>query len=298
MPQDPITFFSPQWIENQTRKYCFFNAQELTLDPLINTSKRTECALLSHLSVIKISGEDANAFLQGQLTLNVNAEKKTGTYLSRKGRIIAFFYFMSDKNNYYLIMPKDISAVFINQLRKYIFMSKVTIDVLEGLVISSNPLVFKTLNASLLIDTPTLSLENEVITFINDQQIKKLYNLYTENKITLVGDWAWHKKNILANIPTIYSHSIAQFLIHELKLEDSVDFKKGCYIGQEIVARMHYKSKLTYSLKTFIHSSQNITQPGDELIVNDIKLGKVIDSLSDLNNNHLYLLTHKNKIIM
>lgn len=158
--------------------------------------------------IIFIAGPQALTFLQGQFTCDVNACPTYGGYCNTQGRLMSFFYLSrttwQDKEGYCLECPETLVESTLNLLKKYARFSKVTIQNISDLVDISEP-------------TPSLQTLDE-----------------------------WATKDILAKIPQLTPQTQGEFLAHHLNLPElgAVSFNKGCYLGQEIIARMQYRGKI------------------------------------------------------
>src|SRR5690606_29050247 len=74
----------------------------------------------------------------------------------------------------------------------------------------------------------------------------KLSQLFVDCGMNVISDDYWHSLDICSLIPTLYPETSELYLPHELNLPElnAVHFNKGCYTGQEVIARMHYRGKL------------------------------------------------------
>lgn len=280
--------FSPTTLIHLNREYCYLSQDELTIED----SEKADVYLLNHLCAVKFSGVDAKSFLQGQLTTNFSQEELApiSCYLSRKGRIISLFYITLFNDDYYLLMPNDIANVFTKQLKKYVFMSKVKIEIKQPSIASiSTELAIKVDTQSI----PHIKLEDEIMLLCDEKVLNTLKGVSPSKQIQ--GSWAWQKKQLNQHRPSIYPETIATFLMHDLNLHktDSIDFTKGCFIGQEIVARMHYKSKLDYQLNVIKTGADINPQLNEQLIIDDIKHGQVIDFIKNPKGEALCLVSTK-----
>lgn len=106
------------------------------------------------------------------------------------------------------------------------------------------------------------------------------YALFYKVSVQIVHDIAplisrWpvmtHHAQIRAGIPQVYPQTSALFLPHDLNLQqwDAIDFNKGCFTGQEIIARMQYRGKLKKQMYSVSLSSDSIPIPGTPLYGND-----------------------------
>lgn len=91
----------------------------------------------------------------------------------------------------------------------------------------------------------------------------------------------WPECDIRAGIASIYPSTTEKFLPHDLnyQLTGALDFHKGCYLGQEIIARMQYKAKLKYHCYFFTAKVDIVPQPGTAICdENHRLLGHIADS--------------------
>lgn len=101
----------------------------------------------------------------------------------------------------------------------------------------------------------------------------------------------WKKRNIQAGIPAIYAATSEKFLPHEINLHqlNAISFNKGCYTGQEIIARMHYRGKL----KKHMYHAHAVTalqlQPGADIFVEKKPAGTIVDCV-EVSYNHYEML--------
>ena len=196
----------------------------------------------NQLAVLKVSGTDACGFLQGQLTNDVSLAAEgwqLSAYCYPKGRVLALFSLWREEDDIYLVLDKSLSESIIKRLRMYVMRSDVTIEVLSDAQCFAS------------IDEPS----DASHTLGSIQHTKSYVELGYGNstlRISMNGDTkaeqgsTWSKSLILAGIPQINSNNSELFVPQMINLDilDGINFKKGCYTGQEIVARMHYLGKL------------------------------------------------------
>ncbi len=213
---------------------------------------------LPNWGLILIEGPDASAFLQGQLTNSVlglqanpsgtiargsSAVRLTG-YCTAKGRLLATawvcLHSSTSTSQYAFFISRDIAAMFTKRLRMFVLRSKVTIrDVSEEWpvygVLAPTDLVEPVLPAdaiALAMQTPTDPNPPERIVFAS--QVTVSAQLNSER---------WNATEVASGIPRIVAATHDQFVPQMVNLESlgGVDFKKGCYPGQEVVARSQYR---------------------------------------------------------
>ena len=214
---------------------------------------------LNYLNILEIVGEGAIELLQGQLTCDmgkVSSKNPTqGAICNVKGRIISSFIVVApndeNTNKFWLIGPELMMKKTQDVLKKYSPFYQVDISIL------SDKDLYGANNDALESFFPDLN--------FNDNQYIRHSSLvlgYLDKKIRLVitnkGDTVfkdsgeissdlgdWHLDNFLIKDVEITEDLSEKLTPHEINYDVSerVDFEKGCYTGQEIVARMHYRAK-------------------------------------------------------
>jgi len=277
------------------------NATEVPLDGV------TECTLfdLSHLGLIAVRGEDAESFLQGQLTNDIRELSPTHTQLSShcspKGRMLASFRVLRMGDTIYLQLPRERLPEALKRLRLYVLRAKVTLDdASDGLTrigiaggcatdrLATQGLAVPEGDADLAMNgevgilrlpspTPRFELIGPVDALVT--LWKALAPAATPGTADL---WALH--DIRGGIPTVYQETVDAFVpqMVNLQLIDGVSFTKGCYTGQEVVARMQYLGKLKRRMYWADVETDTPPRPGDELHVptstSEQASGRVVDA--------------------
>ena len=263
--------------------------------------------LLSNLSqspsrygLIKVHGDDAESFLQNQLTNEVsNVTENTHqltAWCSPKGRIIATFRLFKRDNAYFLSLSEDLLEHVIKKLSMYVMMSKVTLDnVTESFVHLgvSGELAEQDLKALLIEDLPS---EVDEAKTINGLTVLKLagtipcYEIFSEggddkvliDNIKQAPDNYWEYLNIVAGIPRISLASSEAWIPQMVNFiqVDGVNFKKGCYPGQEIVARLNYLGKTKRRMYRLLIDSDQLPAINDVITsVNEKEAGKILTAV-------------------
>jgi hypothetical protein len=232
--------------------------------------------LLSHMGELSVTGPDATHFLQGQLTIDVNniEDGDIGLYCNKEGRIIALIHIMRQEDGFSLLMPKDIIPTCLKKLKRYAMFSKVKLQQTENV-----PLFIQKENKQ----TPLLLTEKKA--HLMCETLKK------DN--VMLGSLAWHHHQLSQHIPSIYPNTLEKFLPHKigLHLKGAINFEKGCYLGQEIIARMHFKAKLKQSMLLL-----TLKQPkaiGETLYLEEKAVGEIIDTSPSKDNTILALASVK-----
>lgn len=224
-----------------------------------------DCALtaLTRYGLIRISGEDKREFLQGQFTNDIKKVSETDTqlsgYCSAKGRMLASFLVFQRGGDLYIQLPLDRKETILKRLGMFVLRSQVSItDASESLSMLG---VSGTCLETLLPDAPTVdwhSVTDAELTLIRlpgdrprclvigpDEALVALWNALSTSAEPTTADF-WTLMDIRAGIPGVYKETVEAFVpqMANLQLVNGVSFTKGCYTGQEVVARMQYLGKL------------------------------------------------------
>jgi len=222
---------------------------------------------LSAYGLICVRGEDAEQFLQGQLTNDVRLVNEHtaqySAYCSPKGRVLTCMTIFKRQDSYYLQLPRSLLEPTLTRLRMFVLIAKVTLeDASDSLVHigCSGPDIETDLqsvtgalpeqvwqctdsNNTTIIRFPGQVPRFEVICEL--AQAEKIWTTL-DVRAAPAGSFAWEMLDIDNGIATIYPDTSDAFVPQMLNMQliDAVSFKKGCYTGQEIVARMQYLGKL------------------------------------------------------
>ena len=220
---------------------------------------------LSHLGLLEISGADAVTFLQGQVTNDVKLLTGTNAhysaYCNPKGRMLALFLAFAHYDHLHLQFNRELLEPIMKRLKMYVMRSQVEIKDVSDSIIKFG--INGPQAASMLVPVfskiPTLdyelvSLENGVILKLPSVNDDARYEIFSDvanapiiwdaliANCQLVEKPHWDWLEIQAGIPDVSLKTQEQFVPQMLNLDvlNAINFKKGCYTGQEIVARTHY----------------------------------------------------------
>jgi folate-binding protein YgfZ len=265
------------------------------------------CALndLSHYGLIRVEGDDAEQFLQGQLTNDMRMltddHSNLAGWCNAKGRMIASFRCFRHDGRFYLQTLSDAIPAILPRLSMYVLRSKVEIkdvsdewvrigltgDCAEALLqpffdeLPEQANGVQQQDGMILIRLPGTIHRFEVIGPC--PHLKELWQT-AAGQARPVTDAFWALHEIRAGIPTLYPQTRESFVpqMTNMQLIDGVSFTKGCYIGQEVVARMQYLGKLKRRMYLAHVDTENSPQPGDELFAGGSTsgqgAGKVVDA--------------------
>jgi tRNA-modifying protein YgfZ len=221
---------------------------------------------LSRRALIAVRGPDAQKYLQGQLTNDIQAvtegRSQLSAHCSPKGRALACFRVFRREDAIYLALPEALLEASLERLRKYVLISKVTLRAETNLVqigyasakgihhlrdiITPIPEEVDTVthpDGVTVIRVPGPHPRFEVIG--TAAAIKALWTKLDVHAAP-VGAGPWELLDILGGVPDLQPATADAFVPQMLNLDllNGISFKKGCYTGQEIVARTHYLGKL------------------------------------------------------
>ncbi len=241
----------------------------VTFDNQIHSPPQWICPLAG-CGIIAFSGNDAATFLQGQITCNINLVTETkstlGAYCNPKGRTIIIFRAFKIGSTFYWLGPAQLLPAVIKRLKMYILRSEVQIqDVTERwrqIGISNLPKEFPAFGSATL-KTPgengetvvsgnvvvikPSSFSERLMILAPEEQAKSLWlDMADSRKYQETNSVKWEEMDIRDGIPNLVNETSEQFIPQMLNLDllDGIGLDKGCYTGQEIVARTHYLGKL------------------------------------------------------
>jgi hypothetical protein len=218
---------------------------------------------LDNRSLLKISGSDAESFLQAQLSNNINeldsSSIQLNAYCQHQGKMLALFWVMRSNDDFLLSFPLDLLEIIKSRLQMFVIMSDVTIDDVTddyqqiGVIDEFHSNSY-TINDKLsLIITPSNELE----------------------KLNISSKDTWDKACIDSSLPEVYLSTSEKMVPQMLNLdidEIGVNFSKGCFPGQEVVARLHYLGVAKRRL--FAFKSDSEINVGDALFCSTSKSAK------------------------
>ena len=202
--------------------------------------------LLSNLTVLRFSGEDAADFLHNQVSADVLAlshgESTFACYCEPKGRVLALMLIAksddaSSSKDYLVIMSRSLAATIAMRLKMYVIRAKVSIEVMEDVSVAGAQSAGELPSSAGQLTTITPPDSNNSYVLTEDSS-----NLSTSSDE--INKWKFSELH--KGISWLCPETSAQFLPQMLGFDQigAVNFRKGCYPGQEIVARIHYLGKV------------------------------------------------------
>ena len=209
---------------------------------------------INNRALLKISGNDSESFLQNQLSNDITKLEgntvQINAYCQHQGKIIGLFWVMRYKDFFLLSFPSDLLDKIIARLQMFIIMSDVSIE-----DISNQYSQIGLINEN---DSSAYSI-NENLSMLIASNLEKNIEMSSNND-------EWIKACIDSQIPEVFLSTSEKLVPQMLNLdinEVGVNFSKGCYPGQEVVARLHYLGEAKRRLFAFQCDSE--VQIGDNL---------------------------------
>ena len=210
--------------------------------------------LLKNRALLKISGKDSEEFIQNQFSNDIeklnHSSVQINAYCQHQGKIIGLFWVMRYEDNFLLSFPIDLADVIKSRLQIFVIMSDVIIDDISASYSQIGLIDEKHSNAYSINDRLSLIIDNTIDKF--DSKIEE--------------NIAWNLTCIKSSLPEVFLATSEKFVPQMLNLdidELGVSFSKGCYPGQEVVARLHYLGSAKRRLFSF--QSDHEMQVGDSL---------------------------------
>lgn len=251
-------------------------------------------AALTDLSLIEVTGENAAEFLHNQLSNDVQHlsidETRLAAYCTPKGRMLASLLFWKTGPSIFLQMSSTLQATIQKRLQMFVMRAKVKLNNVSEEYVAMGvggenadkalqlwfPQLPENLNAKIDNEYGSLIRAADAFDHVRYEWIiqrEVLENIWPELevKLTQVSNNVWRCAEILAGIPHITDKTQELFVPQMVNFElvGGVNFKKGCYPGQEIVARSQYLGKL--KRRMFIA----------EILANDVQAGMEVFSSAD-----------------
>ena len=258
-------------------------------------------------SCICVSGEDSEKFLQGQfsndVTLLVNTNFQYSSYSTNQGKVISIFRIFKYQDSYILLVNKDIAKYFIDRLSMYVLMSKVEIKEINSCqVFGVCGLLADDLISKYNIKKNEIFENNSVLILNNTNKYMSAVTLIGINNVAIditdilsTSESSSYNINELMDnlslIPRITMETKEKYIPQVLNLEslDGINYKKGCYTGQEIVARTHYLGKVKKKI-LLLSELELSAKVGDKLHNKDGEIiGDIFGTIQKIENDLICL---------
>jgi len=218
---------------------------------------------LKNRALIRVSGSDAETFLQGQLSNDINKLDAScvqlNAYCQHQGKILVLFWVTKNEDSFFLSFPLELLEAIKSRLQMFVIMSDVAIEDIT----------------TEYIQVGSIGEDHQMALVINDKLSLIITDKQDINKFNMDPIDHWSMACIDSFLPEIFSITSEKLLPQMLNLdinEFGVNFSKGCYPGQEVVARLHYLGSAKRRLFAFeLNSDANV---GDSLYCPSSKSAK------------------------
>lgn len=249
-------------------------------------------AKIDDLSVIHVSGDEANKYLQGQITVNIEQMDQNqallGCHCDFKGKTWNIFYALGVANDINMICHQQSVENSLRELKKYGVFSKVDISdttsdwvFLGGAGPHLTEIIATLFHTVPMTDKQVVHSDSGFVMLLDSPTPRYLLMLtqgaaqafVDEYPLPLVDSERWNSLDIQAGIANIQEATSNQFVPQMMNMQAlaAIDFKKGCYMGQEVVARTKYLGKNKRAAFILKCDSDCLAEAGDLL---EIQVGE------------------------
>jgi folate-binding protein YgfZ len=218
---------------------------------------------LKNRALLRVSGTDAETFLQGQLSNDISKldalSVQLNAYCQHQGKILALFWVTKNEDSFFLSFPSDLLEVIKPRLQMFVIMSDVVIE-----DVTKEHIQIGSINES---NQKALAINEKLSLIIADKD--------DISELSIESIDHWDKACVDSLLPEIFLVTSEKLVPQMLNLdidEIGVNFSKGCYPGQEVVARLHYLGSAKRRLFAFESSSE--VNLGDSLYCPSSKSAK------------------------
>lgn len=217
---------------------------------------------LSHLGVLRFAGPDAIAFLQGQVSNDTTplagGAPVLAAYSTVQGRVLAILHLLPHSSGVLAVLPRELAAATQERLRKFVLRAKVKIEDLSErwIVAGADSSALRTAG----IDAPASTSFLEKADGLAVARVRHGPLSSCAERYWLVGEAAafaagadparaeraWRLADVRDGMPQVYAATSEVFVAQMLNLDliGGISFTKGCYTGQEIIARTQHLGRI------------------------------------------------------
>lgn len=275
-------------------------------DPIAEHTSCRESAIVIDLSQrgkIRISGSDAARFLHGMLSNHVD-DLKTGegiytTFLTRQGKFITDLYLYRHEDSFIANFASDMEATFAESIEKYIIMDDVEVEDLTesqcmfglfgpesrnilagfGLTVPSLPEHGHLTSNNIMIARELWTGEDGYLLTAPNSRAELIWNALGESGARPAGQTAFESLTLEAGIPLFGKDMDENINPMQAGIESrAIDFKKGCFVGQEVIAKIKYLGQVNRGLAGIRLEGDISPKAGDKVDFGGIEAGLITRS--------------------
>jgi hypothetical protein len=253
---------------------------------------------LPHLGILRFTGPDSLSFLQGQVSNDTrrlsSGNPLLSAYSNPQGRVLAVMHLLPHSSGVAVILPRELVAPTLERLRKFVFRAKVQMeDPGESLQVSGQ-------HGAEALHAARIAVPHGEPGYLESEGIgvsavrpgaERYWVIAGGDQLTergLAGDpqaadrieHDWRLADIRDGLPQIYSSTHEAFVAQMLNLDllDGISFSKGCYTGQEIIARTQHLGRIKRRLYR-LHLPEGDWTLGQALRLNDGRSGRLVEAV-------------------
>lgn len=237
-------------------------------------SEPQHLCLLSDLGLLRLRGSDARTFLQGQVSndlalLQPDRLLRAGVH-NPQGRTLALLGLIATATDEIsALLPRELATSTAQLLRRYVLRARVNItDDSEQVRVLG------------VLSAPADACSETNVSYAPGRHIQ-LQSADQSAPQTSLTRQQWRALDIAAGLPQVYAATAGQFVAQMLNLDciDAISFTKGCYTGQEVIARAHYRGRVKRRMQHFASRAAAQLSPGDSGQLADGRAFKVVESV-------------------
>ena len=251
---------------------------------------------LESLGVLRASGPDAVSFLQGQLSNDIaqlSAERSLlAGYHNPQGRVIALLRLVEQAPGEMLaVLPRELIGSVLQRLGKFVLRAKVKLSdassqwTIGGVIGAATDRAGATLPAA---PDGALRADGSIVVCIAQRPEPRWLVIAPPGAPALLTGCVpapqavWQQLAIASGEPQVYAATSEEFVAQMLNLDalGAISFEKGCYTGQEVIARAHYRGRVKRRMQRFSSLAPCALQPGAAAMIPDGRLLKIVDAVA------------------
>lgn len=241
---------------------------------------------LDDLGIVRVQGADATGFLQGQLSNDLTrlAPERSllAGYHNPQGRTIALVRLLwVGAEDFIAVLPRELTSVLAARLAKFVLRAKVKVTD-QSTALRAFGIIGPESAADALaaLGSATATAHARVA----DAPARWLIVVPAESALSAAADGdrhRWHRLDIESGRAQVFAATSEEFVAQMLNLDalEAISFEKGCYTGQEVIARAHYRGRVKRRLQRFVTGAPQTLTAGSSGTLADGRAFKVVDAV-------------------
>jgi folate-binding protein YgfZ len=263
----------------------------------MTTASQPQSGRLLHLGLLRFTGPDSSSFLQGQISNDTRrlsaGDPLLAAYSNPQGRVLAVMHLLPHSSGIAAILPRELVAPTLERLRKFVLRAKVQMeDAGDALQVSGHHGAHALRSAGLAVpqDGKGYVEQDGIGVGLVRRDSDRYWVIGAAEKLAqhhLAGDPSqadrvehdWRLADIRDGLPQIYLGTTEAFVAQMLNLDllDGISFSKGCYTGQEIIARTQHLGRIKRRLYR-LRLPDGDWRVGQSVRLNDGRSGRLVEA--------------------